>query len=103
MNHEEHAQADTKKMMGGHGVWHWACCILPIVTTAFWVVAVVFLIAAWVSIRKQELVWGYSPDWWITNALVLGVLAIFGRGKHCRCYGKCAACGSPNGVCVCGK
>lgn len=70
-----------------HKNWHWGCCILPIISLVFWVASIVFTIAAWMSVVKNALVWGYGAQWWIINALIFGLLALYGRSKH-----GCAHC-----------
>jgi hypothetical protein len=96
MNHEghmhgDHMQGDMGMGMGMHHRGHWGCCILPIISKVFWAVSIVFVIASWVSVTHDKLVWGYGAQWWIVNALMFGVLAIYGRGgKGC---GACCVSG----------
>lgn len=78
---------------GHHGGFHWSCCVLPIITKIFWVAGIVFAIAAWVSVIKNQLVWGYGAQWWVINALMFGLLSLYGRGKKHGCCGeKCESC-----------
>ena len=77
---------EQKNMMSGggkmfHQYWH---MVLAIVAKIFWVAAVVFVVAAWMSVMRNDLVWGYGAQWWIWNTLMFGVLALYGRG-----HGKC--------------
>jgi hypothetical protein len=101
---------DNHMNQENHRRGHWGCCLLPILSLLFWIVSMVFIVAAWVSVTHDKLVWGYGAQWWIVNALMFGVLSLYGRGgKRCGacCNGMgmskvCPACGSPNGKCVCG-
>lgn len=72
-----------------HHSWHWTCCVMPIVSWLFWAAAIVFTIASWVSVTKDISVWNYGAQWWIVQALIFGLLALFGRSKGC----QCACCG----------
>ncbi len=96
--HEGHEHAATgegaKRGCMHRGGWHWACCIMPVLTAIFWVASIVFVAAAWVSVVRQSYVWGFPPDWWLVNALMFGVLSLFGRGKG-RGHGCMCACCSP--------
>ena len=94
--HEEGGMQEmkgSKKWGMHHRAWHWACCILPVLTVIFWLASIVFVIAAWVSVVRRSLVWGFPPDWWLVNALMFGVLSLFGRGrKGSGCCGGCGGC-----------
>jgi hypothetical protein len=69
-----------------HHRGHWSCCIMPILSWIFWAAAIIFTIASWVSVTKDITVWNYGAQWWIVNALIFGLLALFGRGR-CHCAG----------------
>lgn len=89
------------KMEHGHGMgmkkcWHWSCCILPIISCIMWVAGIVFVVAAWVSVIKNDLVWGYGAQWWIWNALMFGILAMYGKGRK---WGGCRGGGCGCGMC----
>lgn len=60
-----------------HAMKYWVTCI-------FWAAAIVFTAAAWISVFKNDLFWGYGAQWWIWNSLMFGVLALYGRGG-CGC------------------
>lgn len=90
--------------MNGCCRMHWCCCIMPLVSGIFWGLAVVALVFAWLAWR-DVFPWGerwanyaWGAQWWYWNALVLGVLAVYGRGKR---FGACKGghCGSCNGMC----
>lgn len=75
---------------------HWACCIVPLLTLAFWVGGIVCLVLAWSA--GVDTVLGKPDLFWYLNAVALGVLAIGGRGKK---FGACrkGACGCGSGTC----
>jgi hypothetical protein len=64
---------------------HWTCCVKPILGVIFWIAAIVFTAVAWISVVRNNLVWGYGAQWWIWNSLMFGILGIYGRGGHCGC------------------
>ncbi|MDE2001171.1 MAG: hypothetical protein KGI60_01225 [Patescibacteria group bacterium] len=66
-----------------HSKWHWACCWMPVLKKVLWAAAALSLVLAWVSVYRQNLVFGLEPLAWYWNALVMGVLAMGGWGKHC--------------------
>ncbi len=72
--------------------WHWGCCVRPTIGYIFWIAAVVFAVVSWISVVKNELVWGYGAQWWIWNTMMFGILALFGRGGH-----HCHTCGMEDG------
>src|SRR5689334_21362945 len=83
---------------GGSGM-HWVCCIVPILSLVFWVGGIVALVLAWAA--GDQMVWGKADAFWYLNALALGVLATYGRGKK---WGSCrgGACNNcKDGVCAC--
>jgi hypothetical protein len=113
-NNEMHQNQGEMKMEGASKRrWHWGCCILPVVSLLFWLAAIVFVVIVWTSVIRQQPVGNYPAEWWIVNALMFGVLALFGRGRRigscrggcccgkCGVGGKCPNCGSPDGKCVC--
>jgi len=66
----------------GARLGHWGCCILPIVTLLMWLAAIVFVVLSWISVMNVTgEVWGLGPQWYIWNAVMFGILAIYGRGK----------------------
>ncbi len=80
-----------------HGRWHWKCCALPVISLVFWLAAVLFTIFSWMSVVQNKLILNYGAQWWIVNALIFGLLALYGRGKHCHhggmgMGGRCEAC-----------
>ncbi len=62
------------------------------VSMVFWVAGVLCLLLAWESVREKGLVLGLEPLAWYWNALVLGVLAMGGKGGH-----GCGSCAMPEG------
>lgn len=85
-NMNEQAGMSSGPRMGGI-MGHWICCVLPIVSGLMWLAGVVFVILSWISVMNEtgEL-WGYGPQWWIWNAVMLGILATYGgkwrKGRH---------------------
>lgn len=71
-----------------HGKWHWGCCILPVLSIVFWVAAIIFTIFSWMSVVQNKLILNYGAQWWIVNALIFGLLALYRKGRHC-CCGTC--------------
>lgn len=80
---------------------HWCCCTLPLLSGLFWLLALVALVFGWVA--WQDVFLGWGAQWWFWNALILGVLSLYGRGKSlgaCK-GGHCGSCGGncENGSC----
>lgn len=73
-----------------HSKWHWACCWKPVAKMVFWFAGVLCLVMAWVAVWQRGLVLGLEPLAWYWNALVLGVLAMGGKGG-------CNSCEMPEG------
>lgn len=65
-------------MMGSR--YHW---IKYVLCKIFWLAAIVATAVAWISVWKNDLVWGYGAQWWIWNSLMFGILALYGRGSCC--------------------
>jgi hypothetical protein len=89
--------------MGGR-MWHWWCCVLPVATLLMWVAAIVFVILSWVSVMNATgEIWGLGPQWYIWNAVMFGILALYGgrkAGRHGMCGCK-PGCDCRSGMCVC--
>lgn len=75
---------------------HWNCCVVPLLSLAFWVAGIIALVLAWSA--GDGMIWGKADAFWYLNSLALGVLAMGGRGKK---LGSCrkGACGSSCGGC----
>lgn len=91
--------------MGGR-MWHWACCVLPVVTLLMWLASIVFVVLSWISVMNQTgEIWNLGPQWYIWNAVMFGILALYG-GKRMGKHGHMCMCGKPgcvckDGMCVC--
>lgn len=60
------------------------------VAIALWLGGVASLVMAWVGLSRQSLVLGLEPLAWYYNALIMGVLAMAGKGgRHCGGCGMC--------------
>jgi hypothetical protein len=80
-------------------MWHWMCCVMPIVSCLMWVAGVVFVVLSWISVMNATgEIWGLGPQWYIWNAVMFGILAIYGGGKKMGHHGMCECKG---GACVC--
>ena len=77
---------------------HWACCLMPIVSTLAYIWGVLSLIFAFVSVSSETgLFWNMGAAAWMWSGLVAGVLAM-GRGKK---PGMCRAkCGCGQATCA---
>jgi len=51
---------------------HWECWLWKL----FWVGGLLALVLAWVGVLKQSLILGVSPELWLWDALILGILSI---------------------------
>jgi hypothetical protein len=103
MNQQAGMSQGTGGGMGlGGRMWHWSCCILPIVSCLMWVAGIVFLILSWVSVLNATgEIWGLGPQWYIWNAVMFGILAIYGgKLKIGSCRGGACVHGCKDGVCV---
>ncbi len=78
--------------MMNHSKMHWACCWKPMLGVVLWTLGMLALVLAWVSIWRQNLVFGLEPLAWFWNALVLGVLALGCKGHGCRGGHSCGSC-----------
>jgi hypothetical protein len=102
MNENREGMSGQGMAMGMSRCWHWACCILPIVSLLMWLAGIFFVVLAWASVASLEgVVWGYGPQWWIWNAVMFGILAIFGGRAKMGCH--CGSCmhGKGRGMCGC--
>jgi hypothetical protein len=107
-NNTSDQNAGQEMMSAKSRCWHWACCILPIVSLLLWLAAVLSVILSWMSVMNAEgAVWGYGPQWWIWNAVMFGILAMYGgyrKIRRCGGTGMCgckSGCGCKDGACVC--
>ena len=98
MGHMHEASTGAKE--GKRGMWHWACCVGPILSWILWIAAATSFALAWVSVLRVELIWGLGPDWWLWNALIFGVLALPGCGRKMARHG-CNCGGCKDGICNC--
>lgn len=91
------APVETTKM-SGHGMMHWVCCWVPMLSWIFWVAAIVSLVLAWSA--GDGMIWGKADAFWYLNSLALGVLAMGGKGKRMHKGGCCGKGACANGVCA---
>ncbi len=74
------------KQMSSHDTHGWSCGCWYYLGAFLWVLAAAALVCAWVATAKGA-AFGFGPDLWYGNALILGVLAIplkmRGRGMGC--------------------
>jgi len=101
MMHDHKEGMPAEGMTGKGRCWHWACCIMPIISCLFWVASIVFVVLSWISVMDASgMVWGYGPQWWIWNAVMFGILAMYRgckmgscrKGAGCGCGGSCGVC-----------
>jgi hypothetical protein len=85
-------QMEQKKSCG----MHWGCCFLPMLAGLAWLIAVISAVSAWWKGYQ-----GIDPTSCYWNALVFGVIALYGhRAKMGSCKQACggnAGCGSCSG------
>jgi hypothetical protein len=96
----------NEQTSAGRKMLHWACCVLPTASLLMWLASIVALILSWVSVMNVEgAIWGYGPQWWIWNAVMFGILALYGgsrkMGGHKGMCGCKPDCNCKDGVCVC--
>lgn len=100
-------QADMSSgaKMGGRMMGHWACCVLPIISLLMWLAAMVFVVLSWISVMNATgEIWGLGPQWYIWNAVMFGILAIYGGKRKIGHHGMCGCrpgCECKDGACVC--
>src|ERR1044072_776561 len=91
MMNERNEGASMEGMSSMGRMWHWACCILPVVSCILWVAAIVFVVLSWVSVMNESgEIAGYGPQWWIWNAVMFGILALYGGRRKMGCH--CGIC-----------
>ena len=99
------AEGQGSMMMPARRMWHWHCCIIPLVSLLMWLAAIVFVVLSWISVMDASgSVWGYGPQWWIWNAVMFGILSIYGGRRKFGRHGMCGCkegCMCKEGMCTC--
>jgi len=99
-------QSGMAQGMGMHGGSRWWFLVIPWVTFLMWLAAIVFVVLSWISVFSQSgVIWGLGPQWYIWNAVMFGILAIYGghrkmwrRSNMCGCKPGCEC---KAGQCTC--